>query len=134
MGGIKRIKSLVCMQTFQKNHLNDFGYFALKARYELFLNKDVEIGMFVPVDEKENVLNKPNSRKSFYQFNKAKERVLFEDWTYDFEDEYLVFKIGDETGELFLDFEEIEGFKLIDLVNECFPLSKTALNEIYEES
>lgn len=132
------------MQTFQKNHLNDFGYFALKARYELFLNKEVKIGMFVACDLEGNVLSEPKWKDniggvvSFHHSNivyqQAKERVLFEDWTYDFEDEYLVFKIGDETGELFLDFEEIEGFKLIDLVNECFPLSKTALNEIYEES
>lgn len=126
-----KIIHMIPLQNFMWNHLNDFGYYELKARYKAFLNKDVEMGMFVPVDEKGIVLNKPNTRKSFYQFNKAKERVLFEGWTYDFENEYLVFKIS-ETATIFLDFEEIEGFKLIDLVDEHFTLSPTALYEIYE--
>ena len=131
------------MQTFQKNHLNDFGYYELKARYELFLNKAVEKWMFVPCDEEGNVLDKPKSSlggagifsekyiDATEKYQQAKERVLFEYWTYDFEDEYLVFKIGDKIDEFFLDFEEIERLKLVDLVDEYFPFSQTALNQIY---
>lgn len=128
---MEKIIHMIPLQNFMWNHINDFGYYELKARYKAFLNKDVELGMFVPVDEKGIVLNKPNTRKSFYQFNKAKERVLFEGWMYDFENEYLVFKISDTTT-MFLDFEELNGLKLIDLTDEHFTLSKTALKQIYE--
>lgn len=128
---MRQIVYMISLQHFMQNHINDIGYYEIKARYEAFLNRDIKIGMFVPVDEKGNVLERPKTRKSYYEFNKAKELVLFEGWTYDFEEEYLVFKIG-ETAELFLYFDELKGFKLIDIVDEHFPLSRTALKQIYE--
>lgn len=133
---MQKIIHMIPLQNFMWNHLNDFGYYELKARYELFLNKDVEIGMFVPVDENDKPIGKnvaDNNYQGVFLYQQAKERTLFEGWTYDFENEYLVFKIS-EGATMFLDFEEIEGLKLIDFTDEYFTLSKTALKEIYEAS
>lgn len=144
----KKITHLISLQHFMQYHINDFGYYELKAKYETFLNRNVERGMFVPCDADGNVLEEPiddsdrgrceydllkklTFKEKLEKYKQAKELVLFEYWTYDFEDEYLVFKIGDKTDELFLDFEEIEGLKLIDLVDESFPFSQIALNQIY---
>ncbi len=143
---VKKITHLISLQHFMKFHINDIGYFELKARYEALLNKEFGIGMFVPCDLEGNVLMPPYpikqidpkkwslrvyDKSELNLYNQAKERILFEDWTYDFEDEYLIFKKGDKTDEFFLDFEEIEGLKLIDLVDESFPFSQIALNQIY---
>ncbi|WP_291058992.1 MULTISPECIES: hypothetical protein [unclassified Empedobacter] len=131
--GVVKITHLISLQHFIQLHINDFGYYELKGRYELFLNKEVKKGMFIPCDEFDNPIGKnvaDNNYQGVLLYQKAKEHVLFEGWTYDLEDEYLVFKIG-ETDEWLLDFEEIQDWTLRDLILEELKLSQTALNEIY---
>ncbi|WP_413534053.1 hypothetical protein [Empedobacter brevis] len=130
---MEKIIHMIPLQNFIWNHIKDFGYYELKARYKAFLNKDVELGMFIPTDENDNPLGKnvaDNNYQGVLLYRIAKQCVLFEGWTYDFENEYLVFKIS-ETMTMFLDFEELKGLKLIDLAEEHFTLSESALKQIY---
>lgn len=143
----EKITHLISLQHFIQRHINDFGYFELKARYEALLNKVVEKGMFVACDLEGNILKEPSKKDMewfkglafgdfscdytrIFEYVEAKERILFEGWTYDYEDEYLVFKIC-ESEEWLLDFEEIKDLTLRDLVFEELKLSQAALNEIY---
>lgn len=145
--GVNKITHLISLQHFIQKHINDFGYYDLKGHYEAFLSKDVKKGMFIPCDEDDNVLEEPiiseylldrpngtpiksKNTPDAYKFRKGKERVLFEGWTYDFEEEYLVFEIGEKEWYI-LGFEDIEGCTLKDLIFEELKLSQTALNEIY---
>lgn len=88
---------LISMVDFILKHL-DTGYSlenALKnniliLKYAKFLKQPLQLGFFVPCDEKGNVLQEPMFDPSneqywaaeHFQYQIAKERVLFEGWIY----------------------------------------------------
>jgi len=131
---MKKIDYMISLQHFIQNHINDFGYYKLKAHYEAFLNKEVKKGMFIPCDENDEILGKnvaDNNYQGVLLYQKAKDRVLFDGWIYNFENDALEFKINEEST-YFLDFEDVKGLTLRKLIFEDLKLSQTALKEIYE--
>ena len=80
------MKKLISMTDFVLETLNplNFGSIEVKSiiNYAKFLKQPLKKGMFVPCDDDDNILKKPNKYTSNLQINdeyeKAKEKVLFE--------------------------------------------------------
>lgn len=139
------MKNLVSMVDFvfeqQKNHLSlrDFNI----TNYANFLKQPLELWMFIPCDEDGSVLEKPemvynvdvfgvynglfqNKNEYIKQYQKAKERCLFEGFEVGFRiSEKKVFSAGD------LIFDEEETIEnLLQYKNKTFILTASALKHI----
>ena len=116
-------------------------------KYATFLRQPLKLEMFVPCDEKGNVLEEPQMRpvrnsfdeedmdydaQELYDYIKAKEKVLFEGFEFvSRTDETWLFKINGN-------FPRIVGKKLtiesLRIFQDKIKLSQTALNSIFGET
>lgn len=93
---------VVSMGKTSKDELSDDDCFKMMFGYANFLKRPLELGMFIPCDLEENVLEEPESwdmylshdgnekeigglKKEVIQYQQAKERVLFEGVTVNYD-------------------------------------------------
>lgn len=109
--------------------------------YANFLKQPLHLGMFVPCDEDGNVLEEPRTNtiqdanfdiEEVEQYQKAKERVLFEGFEYGEELECVVFKSTDKS-EIIIDPAQDFEYLIEDLGFENLILSETATNQILKQ-
>ena len=121
---------------------NDRDYRFFRDNYDNFLEQPLKLEMFVPCDEEGNVLEEPKIEEEYvdehttqifaqyqYDLDKAKEKVLFEDFELISEtDETWLFKINGN-------FPRIVGKKLtiesLRIFKDKIKLSQSALNAIF---
>jgi len=99
------------------------------TNYAKFLKQPLELWMFVPCDENGNVLEKPNAGMFGYDhvynnYNKAKDRVLFEGFEYDNKMEYWHNK------HISFDEEFCENKTIEDLIQYNLTLYQTAIKQL----
>lgn len=106
------------------------------AQYAHFLKQPLKLGMFVPCDEDDNVLEEPvyseptseneigNLDELIYQFNLAKDRVLFDGFTV-------------ENGIIFLSNKQIliqksllEKMKIEDIISANLILTQSSIKQL----
>lgn len=128
------MKKLISMTDFvleqQKEHLSlrDFNI----KNYAKFLKQPLELWMFVPCDEDGNVLELPTKENSLntidheskmMDYREAKERCLFEGFSYD------GFKYVERLNYC-INIKNIERMTIEELVKRNLQLTKTALKQI----
>ena len=109
------------------------------VNYANFLKQHLTLGMFVPLDDDSNVLEKPEDYEKrlpnmmteyndeIYRYKQAKEKVLFEGFIITDETEFLISKYG-----FSLYFNQIEDFNIEQLLtwsNEI-QLTENAIKQI----
>lgn len=117
-------------------------------RYAQFLKQPLSLGMFVPCDDEGNILKEPvddsdrgrceydllkklTFKENSEKYQQAKDRILFEGYTYCHDEEYLKF-INDEL-EFMYDPDELESWVMEDFVDceeESLVLTEAALKQI----
>lgn len=110
-------------------NIEKYGFIINVCNYAKFLKQPLEQFMFVPCDENGNVLEKPNAGMFGYDhvynnYNKAKERVLFEGFEYDNKMEYWHNK------HISFDEEFCENKTIEDLIQYNLTLSQTAIKQL----
>ncbi|WP_312312176.1 hypothetical protein [Empedobacter brevis] len=137
----------------------DSEYRRLRDNFDNFLEHALHLGMFVPTNEEENVLEEPlkgdydnychldggnvvdyeSYNEAVYQFKQAKERVLFEGFeikcsniTNNLQNDFLIIS---ETNEIIGHENKDQWFfnpykKVEDLINYDLTLTETAIKQI----
>ena len=117
--------------------VSDSDYRRLRDNYDALLKQPLQLGFFVPCDENGKDL-KPcgcisddGCCKKEYDYQKAKEKVLFEGFNADkfgFKDQYYV-KLGDNKDSIYT-FPNVKNYTIEDLAHLKIELTENAIKQI----
>jgi hypothetical protein len=132
----------------ESNRYNYEQAYDLISSYARFLKTNLNLGMFIPCDEKMNILKKPKNKSNLgsgktdavellkYEnklrdYNYALSKVLFKDFHLhiDYEDN---FKKHVMTEGFVLSIESLYTMKVEDIVDNDIELTRIGINAIYE--
>ena len=104
------------------------------SNYATFLKQPLQLGFFVPCDENGNVLNLSDAFKSCekgFLYGKAKERVLFKGFEWNYVDECLTYGT-DDSGIWFFGLEDFENetIETFGGIENKIELTETAIKQI----
>ena len=112
---------------------SDSEYRRLRENFDNFLEKPLKLGYFIPCDENDLPLEEPSFiddafNIKLYKYQKAKQRVLFEGFEYDKENDWVTYN---EFARFFV--SELQNGKVEDLfklIKDEITLTETSKKEI----
>lgn len=133
----------------ESNRYNYEQAYDLISSYARFLKTNLNLGMFIPCDEKMNILKEPNHYRRFTskdylnenpkmsekwieeckKYKKAESKVLFKDFEFFIEHD---FEKCIKTEGFVLSIESLYTMKVEDITNEDIELTRIGINAIYE--
>ena len=136
-----KIMKLISMRDFvleQDNKASLGGTYDKIVRYANFLKQPLTLGMFIPCDEKGNVLENPKRKvlelsdgtcgyvtniNAFDKYLQAKERVLFEG--FELKDGFIIM-----SDKQFLDTSKLKNKTVENLINQHYTLTESAIKKL----
>ena len=125
--------------------LSNEAFIDVFLNYANFLKQPLTLGMFVPCDDDGNVLEEPDrwddyvkAPESFdgnkewynlYAYEQAKERVLFEGFSLQYQSSYTIV-VDNEKHEVKFRIRDTQIFTIETLVNKDLTLTSSALKQI----
>lgn len=125
--------------------LSDEAFIDVVLNYAKFLKQPLTLGMFVPADEEDNILEEPDrwddyvkAPESFdgnkewydlYAYEQAKERVLFEGFSLQYQSSYTIV-VDNEKHEVKFRIRDTQIFTTETLVNKDLTLTPSAIKQI----
>ena len=136
-----KIMKLISMKDFvleQDNKASLVGTYDKIVRYAKLLKQPLTLGMFIPCDEKGNVLENPKRKvlelsdgtcgyvtniNAFDKYLQAKERVLFEG--FELKDGFIIMP-----DKQFLDTSRLKNKTVENLINQHYILTESAIKKL----
>ncbi len=133
----------------ESNRYNYEQAYDLISSYAMFLKTNLNLGMFIPCDEKMNILIEPNHYRRFTskdylnenpkmsekwieeckKYKKAESKILFKDFEFFIEHDFVKFI---KTEGFVLSIKSLYTMKVEDITNEDIELTRIGINAIYE--
>ena len=133
----------------ESNRYNYEQAYDLISSYAMFLKTNLNLGMFIPCDEKMNILKEPNHHRRFTskdylnenpkmsekwieeckKYKKAESKILFKDFEFFIDHDFEKYV---KTEGFFLSIESLYTMKVEDIVDNDIELTRFGINAIYE--
>ena len=119
------------------------------SSYARFLKTNLNLGMFIPCDEKMNILKEPNHYRRFTskdylnenpkmsekwieeceKFKKAKSKILFKDFEFFIDHDFEKYVMAEG---FVLSIESLYTMKIEDIVDNDIELTRFGISKVYE--
>ena len=133
----------------ESNKLNYEQAYDLISSYARFLKTNLNLGMFIPCDEKMNILKEPNHYRRFTskdylnenpkmsekwieeceKFKKAKSKILFKDFEFFIDHDFEKYVMAEG---FVLSIESLYTMKIEDIVDNDIELTRIGISTIHE--